>query len=164
MAWLVHAEGVKALILFAFISSPDPYAIHCCECNTIAEYGLRGSKEGRTVRYYRKSHGPTKGCFKIDKNRARKRRLTHLSIGCNQQFNLCRFLHGCRPGNPRANNCILFLLQHGFRGARRRKGRQAIHVLIASNIARGLEHGRQQPVSVQKCKGEADSIAAASAH
>ncbi|GAQ92891.1 hypothetical protein KFL_011840010, partial [Klebsormidium nitens] len=39
-------------------------------CDTPAEYGLRGSKEGGGVRYYCKSHGPTKGCFQIDQDRA----------------------------------------------------------------------------------------------
>ncbi|GAQ90697.1 hypothetical protein KFL_006750025 [Klebsormidium nitens] len=48
----------------------DPHAIYCRECETAAEYGLRGGKMGGAVAYFCDSHGPSKGCFKIDSDRA----------------------------------------------------------------------------------------------
>ncbi|GAQ86183.1 hypothetical protein KFL_002740200 [Klebsormidium nitens] len=48
----------------------NPHAIHCRECDTTAEYGLCGSKRGGAVTYFYESHGPSKGCFKIDGDRA----------------------------------------------------------------------------------------------
>ncbi|GAQ83181.1 hypothetical protein KFL_001380230 [Klebsormidium nitens] len=48
----------------------DPHAVHCDECIRIAEFGLRGSKNGGKVRYFCKFNGPTKGCFHIDRDRA----------------------------------------------------------------------------------------------
>ncbi|GAQ91961.1 hypothetical protein KFL_008920010, partial [Klebsormidium nitens] len=48
----------------------DPHAIHCRECDTTAEYGLHRGKMGGAVTYFCESHGPSKGCFKIDSDRA----------------------------------------------------------------------------------------------
>ncbi|GAQ92219.1 hypothetical protein KFL_009490010, partial [Klebsormidium nitens] len=48
----------------------DPHAIVCHECDLTAEWGLRGSKNGGNIRYYCELHGPTKGCFHIDRDRA----------------------------------------------------------------------------------------------
>ncbi|GAQ93173.1 hypothetical protein KFL_013400020 [Klebsormidium nitens] len=39
-------------------------------CAVERENGLRGGKKGGAVTYFCKSHGPSKGCFKIDKDRA----------------------------------------------------------------------------------------------
>ncbi|GAQ92370.1 hypothetical protein KFL_009960010, partial [Klebsormidium nitens] len=47
----------------------DPHCLHCHECGTIAEFGLRGSKEGGEVRYFCSAHA-SNGCFCIDKDRA----------------------------------------------------------------------------------------------
>ncbi|GAQ89070.1 hypothetical protein KFL_004840090 [Klebsormidium nitens] len=51
------------------VAEHDPHGIHCCECNTAAEFGLRGSKNGGNVRYCCERHGPTEGCFHIDRDR-----------------------------------------------------------------------------------------------
>lgn len=47
-----------------------------------AEYGLRGGKRGGAVTYFCKSHGPSKGCFKINKDRVGERTHTHTSFVC----------------------------------------------------------------------------------
>lgn len=153
----VCGVGIRALILFAFIFFPDPHAIHCRECDTPAEYGLRGSKEGGGIRYYCKSHGPTKGCLQIDPDRAGRSPETHTSqLGAatsNPTVNRACLCMAAGPAPPALINRILSLLQHGFRRARRRKGRRALPVPNASSIRRApghlllLGHGRQQQVS-----------------
>ncbi|GAQ90320.1 hypothetical protein KFL_006270020 [Klebsormidium nitens] len=50
--------------------SADPHSLHCHECGTTAEYGLRGSKEGGETRYLCSAHSRFNGCFCIDKDRA----------------------------------------------------------------------------------------------
>ncbi|GAQ79186.1 hypothetical protein KFL_000260010 [Klebsormidium nitens] len=48
----------------------DPHATFCNESNLTAEWGLRGSKNGGNIHYYCELHGPIKGCFHIDRDRA----------------------------------------------------------------------------------------------
>ncbi|GAQ91668.1 hypothetical protein KFL_008300050 [Klebsormidium nitens] len=48
----------------------DLHSLHCHACGTTAELGLRGSKEGGSVKYSCRTHAPSTGCFRVDKDRA----------------------------------------------------------------------------------------------
>ncbi|GAQ85487.1 hypothetical protein KFL_002370210 [Klebsormidium nitens] len=59
---LEHAHGKAA--------QSDVHSLHCHACGATAEVGLRGSKEGGSVKYSCRGHSMSNGCFRIDRDRA----------------------------------------------------------------------------------------------
>eukprot|EP00243_Klebsormidium_subtile_P007518 TRINITY_DN334_c0_g2_i7.p1 TRINITY_DN334_c0_g2~~TRINITY_DN334_c0_g2_i7.p1 ORF type:complete len:819 (-),score=169.67 TRINITY_DN334_c0_g2_i7:435-2891(-) len=48
----------------------DLHSLHCHACGATADFGLRGSKEGGSVKYSCRVHTTSKGCFRVDRDRA----------------------------------------------------------------------------------------------
>eukprot|EP00243_Klebsormidium_subtile_P007512 TRINITY_DN334_c0_g2_i1.p1 TRINITY_DN334_c0_g2~~TRINITY_DN334_c0_g2_i1.p1 ORF type:complete len:912 (-),score=194.33 TRINITY_DN334_c0_g2_i1:256-2991(-) len=48
----------------------DLHSLHCHACGATADFGLRGSKEGGSVKYLCRAHATSNGFFRVDRDRA----------------------------------------------------------------------------------------------
>ncbi|GAQ85645.1 hypothetical protein KFL_002470030 [Klebsormidium nitens] len=49
---------------------PDSHSLSCQACGASAERGLRGGKEGGSIKYSCRAHATSRGCFRVDPDRA----------------------------------------------------------------------------------------------